>query len=131
MRLLQIFEGVALQQLWVMHLQTGPSLHLDPNMHRTIKPEAILPFLSLYDDRSHAILVLYSKSFVLKDTTCARTDGARSGNFMGCHWIFSIFCGIDDCLSFYSSYDDGPHELSHAGWHENRQDVPHAVRFNQ
>jgi hypothetical protein len=114
-----------------MYLQIGPSLHLDPNMHRSIKPETILPFLSLYDDRSHAILVLYSKSFVVKDTTCARTDGARSVNFVVWHWIFSIFCGIDDCLSFYSSYHDDPHELSHIRWHENWQDVPHAVRFNQ
>ena len=114
-----------------MYLQIGPSLHLDPNMHRTIKPETILPFLSVYDDWSNAILVLYSKSFIIKDATCARADGARSGNVVVYHWIFSVFCGIDDCLSFHRSYDDDPHQLSHAGRHENWQDVSNAICFNQ
>ena len=100
-------------------------------MHRPLKPEAILPVLSLYGDRGHAILVLYCSSFIRKDTACARTDGAGSGHFVVLHWIFSIFYGSDDYQSFSRSYNDDPYQLSNAGWHENWSDVPHALYLNQ
>ena len=100
-------------------------------MHRPLKSEAILPVLSLYGDGGYAILVLYCSSFIIKDTACARTDGAGSGHFVVHHWIFSIFCGSDDYLSFSRSYDDDPDQLSNARRDENWSDVPHAVCFNQ
>ena len=62
---MQLLEGAALlslQLLWEMHLQVGPSLHVDPDMHWPLQSKTILSFLLLHDHRSLPVLVLNRKS---------------------------------------------------------------------
>lgn len=109
MRFHQSSESVTLQHLRQMHLQIGPSLYLDSDLHWILQPASILLVYLLYDHRSAPVLVLDDKvsCHSFWKLSLFWYLWAWSLHFVGNYLCFCWVGRPHDCFSLCWTYTNG------------------------